>query len=992
MNQLINKIKNSKIIVICLFICVFTIFITQNSINAYDGQKELKIGTMYDNKINGESFNSPYRIQTNNNSRTMLSTKATNKSIKYLAVFVKFSDSDTNVKKHLDDKECVENAEKIFNSEYFEMDTEKGKILVPSFKKYYEMQSYGKLSIETEIFPKKDGEVVTYQDKNPIGYYLKYSDKNPLGYKNETELVNRETELVNNAVAYIANQVSAAGITAEELDSGNDGIVDAISFFIEGNEIVSWNDLLWSHMKNNEAVSETILGKRVQLYNIIYTYDYTKDKGVFSLNKGTYGTIIHEFGHTLGFLDLYRFSPAKGTPVGFYDIMGTTIGSNPQNFLTYFISEYYQETNWHTKLPIVNKTTRNVTLNKPEFVDPNEKRAIKVQFDEGDKEYFIIEYHEKQNTYDTSSADESGIIVYRVNENNKFLGNRDPGENGEGEHIFIFRPEETGLGDGAGNLSKATLNANRTKLGKSLEEKKDGFDAETIYYSDGSNSGIVIEVTNQTSNTITFDINFPEYNGDGTENNPYIIDSVDVYLELLQKNTKNKYYKLAVDLDFKGVTNYPQINFYGILDGNNKTISNITSEKTGVFKDLGEYDAHAIITNLNIENINAQGSGDYLGGLACTVQNTTLKNIHLKSGNLNNVASKINTISSTGGFAGNVNNNTVIENCSSSINVSSEKNVGGFIGLNQNATIKDCYANGTTTATSNCGGFIAMQYVNDSVYKIPQNVYYNYDKSSIEKSIGGYISTNHTEEELKQGIVALSITPQLTIKQNQKMTYDVKTTPQKTIEFSISSSDTNIARCINKQIEGIKEGNAIIYVDIVVGTQIMRLETQLKVEGTMDPSTVQITEQEVLESFGLSKKDEYIVGFVVESDINSIRTLLSSNPKVTLVSIKNSNGQEATSGIIATNMKVTLRFNETEYTYTVVIKGDVNGNGQIYATDYVAIRNYIMVNPNLEGAYLLAADVDNDNLVYATDYVRIRNYLMGTGTIQQTWNKIEKGG
>ena len=173
MNQLINKIKKNKIMLICLFIYIYTAFATQNSIKAYDVQ-------------NITTYNTPYRIQTNNNSRTKLNAKATKKSIKNLAVFVKFSDSNTNVMNHLDDEQCVENAEKIFNSEYFEMDTVKGKILVPSFKKYYEMQSYGNLSIETEIFPKKDGKVVTYEDKNPIGYYLRYSDKNPIGYKNES--------------------------------------------------------------------------------------------------------------------------------------------------------------------------------------------------------------------------------------------------------------------------------------------------------------------------------------------------------------------------------------------------------------------------------------------------------------------------------------------------------------------------------------------------------------------------------------------------------------------------------------------------------------------------------------------------------------------------------------------------------------------------------------------------------------------------------------
>ena len=38
---------------------------------------------------------------------------------------------------------------------------------------------------------------------------------------------------------------------------------------------------------------------------------------------------------------------------------------------------------------------------------------------------------------------------------------------------------------------------------------------------------------------------------------------------------------------------------------------------------------------------------------------------------------------------------------------------------------------------------------------------------------------------------------------------------------------------------------------------------------------------------------------------------------------------------------------------------------------------------NLTGAYLLAADINNDNNIYATDYVQIRNHIMGKTEIIQ---------
>lgn len=871
---------------------------------------------------NVASYNGTYEITAQSNSQTEVTknSKAVNKKLTYIAVFIEFDDSDTLTTYHLDDPECVANAEKIFNSnEYFEMNTNNGIIQVPSFKKYYEMQSYNKLSITTEIFPRNNGTVVSYKDPKPMSYYLKYSDTNPNGYRDANESAQREVELVNNAMEYISKQFETSGITASDIDIENDGIIDAISFFIEGTRVttsnISWGDLLWSHKSENKGINATLLGKRIEPYNIIYTYNYRDPAGVFSLNRGTYGTIIHEFGHTLGYVDLYRFNQDQNQPVGFYDVMGNVIGSNPQNFLTYFTSEYIDETNWHKPLPEINATTQNITLYKPKFIDDNEKRAIKIQCGQGNQEYFIVEYHEKQNTYSSHSADKSGIIIYRVNEKNKFAGNKDGGDHGENDHIFVFRPNETGLGDGKGNLSQATLTMDRPILGKNMKDSNKDFDNQTIYFSNGNNSGIIIEVTGQTAESVTFNVTLQELQGVGTQDNPYLIYDTDTFLYLMQQETKNKYYRIENNLDFSSVTKYPKMNFQGNLEGNNKTLSNITTEGTGLFNNIGDYGLYSVIQNLNIENININpGNGDYLGGLASVITDTTLKNINLKSGSVTNIASSINPMSSTGGFAGNVSNSTVIENCYSSLSVHSEKNVGGFLGLNMNATIKNCYSYGEVSGNANIGAFIGLQCIMDNTYKVPQDAYYYYTENSIRNAVGGYAPFHNLaalpEEALANGIVGI-----------------------------------------------------------------------LK-QGPEEP--IIVSEAEALKHFGLTKRDGYVIGFNVGSNVYNIRQLLSSYPNVKLISFRNANNNEIWQGNIATNMKFTLEFNQAQYNYTVVIKGDVNGDGAIYATDYVKIRNHIMnKGTQLYGAYLLAADVNNDNKVYATDYVKIRNYLMGRGSIEQ---------
>lgn len=918
--------------------------------------------------------------------------KSSKRSLKNIAVFIRFSDSDLNVVHHLDDLQSVSNAEKIFNSDdLFEMDTVNGVIKVPSFKSYYKRESYGNLIITTEIFPKVDGRVVSYTDSHPIGYYLKYSENNQIGYKDKTEALKREAELLNGAVSYISNMVLPSSITASDLDTDNDGKIDAISFVIEGQDNlasnIGWGDILWSHESSGDNIKSTILGKSVFAYTLLYANDYTQAAGLFSLNRGTYGTIIHEFGHTLGFMDLYRHGDSLSRPVGFYDIMGNSIGSNPQGFLTYYISEYNSKTNWHSSIPVINKTTNNVVVYKPKYLDRNEKRAVKIQFDGNDEEYFIVEYHEKMNTYSSYSADSSGIIIYRVNDRNKYSGNVDGSNQGKNDHVYIFRPGETGLGEGKGSLSSATLNMQRRFFGKDLNLNDKDFNNQAIFFSDGANSGIKIEVISEDSDSVTFNVIFPEMKGLGTKEAPYLIDSVDTFMYLMGLSTKNKYYKLTNNLDFSNITDYPLINFEGNLDGNNKTIRNIKTNGSGVFNNVGNYKTHTTIENLVLEDLVVYSKlGNYLGGFACVSENVTFTNIHLKSGTVTYEGTSINDLVSVGGFVGNVNNTTIIENCSSNLDVTAVKNVGGFIGINMNAIIKNSFSSGEVNGKEKVGGFIGIQAILDSSYNVPSNVYYKNNSDNTLAPVGGYAKNFHdlgvlNSDSLSKGVVGVFILKEHNILKGSIGNVQLITSPSVSVTYNIISLDSNTINIENNKFVGLNEGTAAIYVDVLIpGCSVkMRLSSNVVVKGVISS----ITEKEVLDFLGLVKKGEYVVGFNIGSSVDAIIRHILECPFVTLKRFTDANGVSINTGIISTGMKFTLYFNNTEYNYTVVIKGDVNGDGKIYATDYVKIRNHIMGKSRLSGAYLIAADINNDGNIYATDYVKIKNYIMGKGEISQ---------
>ena len=67
-------------------------------------------------------------------------------------------------------------------------------------------------------------------------------------------------------------------LSANDIDKNNDGCVDAISFFLEGNNVredkVEWSDLLWSHKISGMNLS-------VKFYSISDYYTHLSCKLTF---------------------------------------------------------------------------------------------------------------------------------------------------------------------------------------------------------------------------------------------------------------------------------------------------------------------------------------------------------------------------------------------------------------------------------------------------------------------------------------------------------------------------------------------------------------------------------------------------------------------------------------------------------------------------------------------------------------------------------------
>jgi len=181
----------------------------------------------------------------------------------------------------------------------------------------------------------------------------------------------------------------------------------------------------------------------------------------------------------------------------------------------------------------------------------------------------------------------------------------------------------------------------------------------------------------------------------------------------------------------------------------------------------------------------------------------------------------------------------------------------------------------------------------------------------------------------------------------------------------------------------IEEENTISYTIKVIAENKDIKEYKLNIiftgEKVEDPIDVVTT----LNNSGIKNGDKYLSGFELGTDISIIKEKILNANEYAKVELKNSSGEEKTTGALATGDKVIITVKEETKEYEVVIYGDANGDSEINAIDYVRIRKYIMNTVNLTGAYSEASDVNKDGNVDAIDYVRIRKYIMNTADIEQ---------
>ncbi len=229
--------------------------------------------------------------------------------------------------------------------------------------------------------------------------------------------------------------------------------------------------------------------------------------------------------------------------------------------------------------------------------------------------------------------------------------------------------------------------------------------------------------------------------GAGTEDDPYIIKSVNHWNNLVSVVNKNaaeygdKHYMLAQDIDFGNESITPIKNFTGTINGGNYTLSNAKIGDGTTSHQAFFYLLNGTVKNLKFDNITVTGgqaSSAASSAAVITAGNSsvafTIENCHVSNSTvISGPHDENNGGSFAGGLVGRCNNaNAIIKNCSVSTSTitATYADAGGIAGFFGAGTIDCVKVSGNTISTENnrySGGIVGEMKDGALINAISQN-------------------------------------------------------------------------------------------------------------------------------------------------------------------------------------------------------------------------------------------------------------------------------
>lgn len=196
----------------------------------------------------------------------------------------------------------------------------------------------------------------------------------------------------------------------------------------------------------------------------------------------------------------------------------------------------------------------------------------------------------------------------------------------------------------------------------------------------------------------------------------------------------------------------------------------------------------------------------------------------------------------------------------------------------------------------------------------------------------------------------------------------------KNIKFE--SDNKNIATVDNGLISAHKEGETTIYAISEENTNIKKA-CRVVVVRKMEDSEIHFDSSLNVNSLEISGID------YEENTVSDIKSKITTDLEIEIVN--NKNEILAETDIIGTGSKIRIKENNNILReYTILIYGDVNGDGKINSVDLLILERHILEMEKMEGIYIKAANTRKDGKKpTSVDLLLIQRHILEMQIIEQ---------
>lgn len=183
-------------------------------------------------------------------------------------------------------------------------------------------------------------------------------------------------------------------------------------------------------------------------------------------------------------------------------------------------------------------------------------------------------------------------------------------------------------------------------------------------------------------------------------------------------------------------------------------------------------------------------------------------------------------------------------------------------------------------------------------------------------------------------------------------------------------------------VKALAVGENIYTLTVTAANKTVQLYT-VKIIRAEDTSVIIYpTVEEILKTAEITNDGIYISNLTLTTKVSDFTNKILATSSTAKITVKNGSTIK-TNGNLYTNDTITITSGTETKTYTVVIYGDVNGDGYINAIDLLKVQKHILKTSLLDGAFKVAADVNKDSSVNALDLLRVQKHILGETIISQ---------